>query len=225
VFSRSMARFTKPLSSTWSTTSSPRNSLRLRLSPGWNGFAARTEVLFSMKLRFPRMAYGIEMVLDIQYFSFSFSFSSSYLNHYPQNPRGFLKSPILIQLGSRFLENSQDTAFDFGPPRGLFVLLLTAVSNRRCVARLIHILRTQISQYEKIARSYKLGHYVHAGDFEAKTCNMWVKQYNKNFDGKTAEWWEKLLTFYGADAIIESDVEGGESILDEQRAALPISSP
>ena len=143
------------------------------------------------------------------------------LNRSPQNPRGFLKSPVLIQLGSRFLENSKDTAFNFGPPRGLFVLLLTVVS---CCIPFIYILRTKFSQYEKVARSYKLGYYIHSGDFEAKTCNMWVRQYNKNFDGKTAQWWEKILTFYSADTAVESDV-GGDSIIDKKRAALPISSP
>ena len=34
----------------------------------------------------------------------------------------------MISIGTRFLEDSRDTAHDFGPPRGLFVLIMTAVS-------------------------------------------------------------------------------------------------
>lgn len=65
VFSKSVARFTKPLSRTWNTTSSPKTGLRRRLRPGLNGFAARMEVPFSTKRPSHRMAYGIERTLDM----------------------------------------------------------------------------------------------------------------------------------------------------------------
>jgi len=51
----------------------------------------------------------------------------------------------------------------------------------------------------------------------------WVKQYNKNFNGKTGDWWEGILQHY---VVADSDTErvGDMSILDEQWAALPMSS-
>jgi hypothetical protein len=64
---------------------------------------------------------------DYEVNSFLFRFSS--FSFFIQKPHGFLKNKFLISVGSRFLQDSQDTAFDFGPPRGLFVLILTAVSD------------------------------------------------------------------------------------------------
>jgi hypothetical protein len=79
-------------------------------------------------------------------------------------------------------------------------------------------------QYEKIIRSYKTGIYVPSGDFSAKSCNAWVKQYNSNFNRMTAECWEEILEYY--DIACDSDIEraGDLLILDEGQAALPMSS-
>jgi len=44
-----------------------------------------------------------------------------------KKPRGFLKSDFLIDVSTHFLWDIRDTAIDFGPPQGLFVLILTAV--------------------------------------------------------------------------------------------------
>ena len=84
-----------------------------------------------------------------------------------------------------------------------------------------------ISQYEKIVRSYKTGEYVPSGNFDAKSCGVWVKQYNKNFDGKTAEWWDRILQLYDADHDHGQDGQdpGDKSILDGGCGALPMSSP
>jgi hypothetical protein len=81
-----------------------------------------------------------------------------------------------------------------------------------------------LSQYEKIVRSYKTGEYVPLGDFDAKSCGVWVKQYNKNFDDKAAEWWDRILQLYDVDRDHDQD-PGDMSILDGGRAALPMSSP
>jgi len=117
-------------------------------------------------------------------------------------PRGFLKSNFLIDVGKRFLRDTRDTAFDFGPPRGLIVLILTA--------------------YEKIIRSYKTGVYVSMGNFRANLCNNWVKQYSKNFDKTTAKWWNDILKYY-----VDDDSDCGNvdemSTLGETRAALPMT--
>jgi len=49
-----------------------------------------------------------------------------------QKPRGFLKSKYMISTGTQFLQDSWDTRCNFGPPRGLFVLIMTAVSHIGC---------------------------------------------------------------------------------------------
>ncbi|KAF7436244.1 hypothetical protein PC9H_003073 [Pleurotus ostreatus] len=115
-------------------------------------------------------------------------------------PSGFLRSPAMIELGRRFLRDRDTAALDFGPPRGLFVLLLTS--------------------FEKAVRSHKTGQYV-GTDFNEKTCGLWVKQYNKNFDSKSDEWWDRVLAPYCDTSDVEEDVE--MSMLDEGRAMLPMS--
>jgi hypothetical protein len=79
-------------------------------------------------------------------------------------------------------------------------------------------------QYEKVVRSYRTGVYVSSGDFSAKTCNTWVKQYNANFNKMSDKRWEEILEYYDTEHY--SDTGGGveQSILDEGRAALPMSS-
>lgn len=79
-------------------------------------------------------------------------------------------------------------------------------------------------QFERAACAYKTGVYINPGDFSAKSCNSWIKAYNNNFAGKSAEWWKSLLEHY---VIAESEPErvGDMSILDETRGALPMSSP
>jgi hypothetical protein len=66
--------------------------------------------------------------------------------------------------------------------------------------------------------------YIPSGDFSAKSCNTWVKQYNSNFDRITTERWEEILEYY--DIGCDSDVErvGDQSILDEGQGDLPMSS-
>ena len=61
------------------------------------------------------------------------------------------------------------------------------------------------------------------GDFHAKSCNLWIKAYNNNFVGKSAEWWESLLGNY---VVAKSEPEkiGDMSILDETHGALPMSN-
>jgi hypothetical protein len=49
---------------------------------------------------------------------------------------------------------------------------------------------------EKVVRSYKTGSYVSSGDFSARLCNTWVRQYNKNFNKMTAKHWEEVLEYY-----------------------------
>jgi len=78
-------------------------------------------------------------------------------------------------------------------------------------------------QFERVARAYMTGVYVNPGDFCAKSCNSWVRAYNKNFAKKSAEWWESLLDHYDV-AESESEKAGDMSILDETRGALPMSS-
>ena len=78
-------------------------------------------------------------------------------------------------------------------------------------------------QYEKVIRSYRSGVYVPSGDFSAKLCNTWVKQYNKNFDKMTPEWWEDILNYYSVVPKLDGERLGDESILDEGRADLPMS--
>src|SRR5216684_6960304 len=108
-----------------------------------------------------------------------------------QKPHGFLKSKYMISVGVQFLQDSQDTACNFGFPQGLFVLIMTAVS---------HISHTHYSslyssslQFERVARAYKTGIYIHPGDFCAKSWKSWVQGYNNNFAKKTTEWWEETI--------------------------------
>jgi hypothetical protein len=136
-----------------------------------------------------------------------------------------LKSKFLISVGANFLlQDSQDTAYDFGPPRGLFVLILTAVSHLSDFHHSFPCSSLSL-QYEKVVRAYKTGFYVSSGDFRAKSCNTWVKVYNKNFNKITAERWEDLLQHYDVAPDSEHERVGDMSILDEARAALPMSSP
>lgn len=138
-----------------------------------------------------------------------------------QKPRGFLKSKYMISIGAQFLQDSQDTKYKFGPPRGLFVLIMTAVSYISCYCYSFPC--SNSLQFERAARAYKTGVYVNPGDFCAKSCNSWVKAYGNNFTGKSTEWWESLLGHYD---VAESEPEkvGDMSILDETRGALPMSS-
>jgi len=119
-----------------------------------------------------------------------------------EKPRGFLRSNLMIAVGKHFLRDTRDSVLDFGPPRGLIVLILTS--------------------YEKVVRSYKTGIYVSMGDFRAKLFNKWVKGYNKNFDKTTAEWWNNILRYYVDDSD-DSDCEHSGDDLDETRDALPRS--
>lgn len=77
-------------------------------------------------------------------------------------------------------------------------------------------------QYEKIIQT---GIYVSSSDFAAKYCNRWIRQYYKNFATKMAEWWMAILEFYVMAPETEPEKAGDMSILDEGRAALPMSSP
>jgi hypothetical protein len=125
----------------------------------------------------------------------------------------------MVDIGTRFLQEIKDSAFDFGPPRGLFVLILTAVSP---LYSLHNYFLTEFMQYEKVVRSYKTGVYAPTGDFSAKWCNKWVRQYNKNFD-KDDDWWSELLTHYDVTRVGQFE-QADMSTLDEGRAALPMSS-
>jgi hypothetical protein len=62
--------------------------------------------------------------------SYNSLFRSLFAQLAVQAPHGFLKSKFMISIGSRFLrdEDIEELRDDFGPPRGLFVLLMTAVS-------------------------------------------------------------------------------------------------
>lgn len=71
-------------------------------------------------------------------------------------------------------------------------------------------------------RSYRNGVYSVA-DFRAKSCNTWIRQYNKNFDKKTTDWWTNILENYVTVSDSEHEKVGDMSILDEGRAALPMS--
>src|SRR5260370_35320907 len=84
----------------------------------------------------------------------------------------------------------------------------------------VHI---RLHPQQKVVWSYRTGTYTSSGQFRAKLCSTWVKQYNKNFDRKTGDWWEGILQHY---VVVDSDTErvGNMSILDEQRVALPMSS-
>jgi hypothetical protein len=46
-----------------------------------------------------------------------------------KKPHGFLRNKLLVNVAASFLPELKKSAFDFGPPRGLFVLILTAVSH------------------------------------------------------------------------------------------------
>jgi hypothetical protein len=74
-------------------------------------------------------------------------------------------------------------------------------------------------------QSYKTGVYVASGDFSAKSCNTWVRQYNKNFDKKTIDWWDAVLEHYEVVPDSEPSRIGEMSMLDDEQAALPMSSP
>jgi hypothetical protein len=125
-----------------------------------------------------------------------------------------------MDIGTHFLQEIKDSAFDFGPPQGLFVLVLTAVSPLQHS----QLILTMSMQYEKVVRSYKTGVYVPTGDFCAKWCNTWVRQYNKNFN-KDDSWWSDLLGHYNIAGIGQSkQADMDMSTLDEGQAALPMSS-
>ena len=78
-------------------------------------------------------------------------------------------------------------------------------------------------QYEKVIQSYKTGIYIPTGDFSAKWCNTWVRQYNKNFN-KDDDWWSELLEHYDAAGGMGQFEQVDMSTLDEGRAAMPMSS-
>lgn len=99
------------------------------------------------------------------------------------------------------------------------MLILTAVSPLHSIH---DYFLTKSMQYEKVIRSYKTGVYVPTGDFSAKWCNMWVRQYNKNFD-KDDYWWNDLLEHYDVTEVGQYE-QADISTLDEGRAALPMSS-
>ena len=152
--------------------------------------------------------------------SFHFRFSS--FSFFIQKPHGFLKSKFLISIGSWFLQDSQNMVFNFGPPRGLFVLILTAVSDSLNSCGSFECSQSSL-QYEKVIQSYQTGVYVPRGNFCAKSCNMWVRQYNKNFN-KTANWWKSILECYIIMPNSDHKMIGELSILDEGRGYLPMSS-
>jgi hypothetical protein len=137
-----------------------------------------------------------------------------------KRPHGFLRNQLLVNVAAYFLPELKKSAFHFGLPRGLFVLILTAVSH---AVRLSVQVFMSLSQYEKVVRSYKSGVYTPSGDFSAKLCNTWVKQYNKNFDKMTPERWEDILAYYSVTPKSDNERLGDQSILDEGRADLPMS--
>jgi hypothetical protein len=193
-----------------------------RSSNGSNGSVLHMEVRFSMRPPFPRMAFGIRRSRDIRFVHSALALLG--LHKYTQiglfkKPRGFLKSRFMKDTGTRFLQEIRDSAFDFGPPRALFVLILTAVSPLHSIP---NYFLTKSMQYEKVVRSYKTGVYVPTGDFCAKWCNTWVRQYNKNFN-KDNDWWSDLLEHYDVAGVGLSE-QVDMSTLDEGRAALPMSS-
>jgi hypothetical protein len=53
---------------------------------------------------------------------------------------------------------------------------------------------------------------------------MWIRQYNKNFNKKTADWWKGILEYYVTRPESDHEMIGETSILDEGRAFLPMSS-
>ncbi|KAJ8473941.1 hypothetical protein ONZ45_g16112 [Pleurotus djamor] len=124
-----------------------------------------------------------------------------------KKPEGFLRSTFLIELGKRFLPDIKDSPIEYGPPSGLFILLLTS--------------------YERAVRAYsKQGIYIDPGDFRAESCNTWVRQYSKNFENKPKKWWDKILEYYEDEPSDDDEEAGGfeVSVLDMRRAALPMSS-
>src|SRR6266852_4947804 len=138
-----------------------------------------------------------------------------------QKPHGFLKNKHMISIGAHFLQDSWDTKYDFGPPRGLFVLIMMAVSFIGYIRYSLHV---EVHYSMKgLPVPTRLGVYAHPGDFCAKSCNSWVKVYNNNFAEKSDEWWESLLNHYDV-AKSEPEKVGDKSILDEMRGALPMSS-
>ena len=56
-----------------------------------------------------------------------------------QKPCGFLKNKHMISIGAHFLQDSWDTKYDFGPPRGLFVLIMMAVSFIGYICYSLHV--------------------------------------------------------------------------------------
>jgi hypothetical protein len=72
------------------------------------------------------MAFGIQRFRDIR---FVLSVLDLHVLTEPfKKPHGFLKSKFVVEIGTHFLQEIKHSMFDFGPPRGLFVLILTAVS-------------------------------------------------------------------------------------------------
>ena len=152
--------------------------------------------------------------------SYYFRFLHALTNFF-KKPHGFLKSKFIIDVSSHFLQEIKDSAFDFRPPRGLFVLILTAVSALHSMHRYFLM---KPMKYERVVRSYKTGIYAPIGDFSAKWCNKWVRQYDQNFNNKMDSWWNDLLEHYNVTEVGHiKDVD--MSMLDEGRGALPMSSP
>jgi hypothetical protein len=98
-----------------------------------------------MKRPFPRMAFGTRRFRDIR-FVHSVRFAYTWIELF-KKPHGFLKSKFIIDVGTRFLQEIKDSAFDFGPPQGLFVLILTAVSPLHSIC---DYFLTKSMQYEKV---------------------------------------------------------------------------
>ena len=63
-------------------------------------------------------------------FHFLFLFTCAY--HIFEKPCGFLRNMLLVNVAMNFLLEIKKTAFNFGWPRSLFILILTAVSNQSC---------------------------------------------------------------------------------------------
>jgi hypothetical protein len=80
--------------------------------------------------------------------SYYFRFLHALTNFF-KKPHGFLKSKFIIDVGSRFLQEIKDSAFDFRPPRGLFVLILTAVSALHSMHRYFLM---KPMKYERVVR-------------------------------------------------------------------------
>jgi len=64
----------------------------------------------------------------VSFLNFVLFLVRSYLYCIFKKPCGFLRNKLLVNVAANFLPEIKKTAFDFGPPQGLFVLILTAVS-------------------------------------------------------------------------------------------------